>query len=38
MYGVKGPSFVSKLLGDKSNPFKNMFDKIRKKDSDSSCV
>jgi hypothetical protein len=38
MYGVKAPSFLHKLLGDKSNSLKNIFDKIRKKDSDSSCV
>ncbi|KAK4154118.1 hypothetical protein C8A00DRAFT_14756 [Chaetomidium leptoderma] len=36
MYGVK-TSFFGKILGDKSNPLKNIFDKIRKKDPDSGC-
>ncbi|KAK3292953.1 uncharacterized protein B0H64DRAFT_434245 [Chaetomium fimeti] len=36
MYGVK-TSFFAKLLNDKSNPLRNMFDGIRKKDRDSGC-
>ncbi len=37
MYGVKS-SLVGKLLGDRSNPFKNIFDKVRRNDQDSSCM
>jgi hypothetical protein len=36
MYGVK-TSIFGKLLNDKANPFKNMFESLRKKDPDSGC-
>lgn len=38
MYGVKSSSSIGQLLNAKSNKLKNIFDKIRKKDSDSSCI
>ncbi len=37
MYGVK-TTFIKKYLGDTSSTVKNMFNNIRKKDPDSSCV
>ena len=36
MYGVRS-GILGKLLNDKANPFKNMFESLRKKDPDSGC-
>lgn len=37
MYGVR-TGFFGKMLGERSNPLKNMFDRIRKKDPGSGCL